>query len=145
MRTLKDLLALSQSLGNTNESLSNSRSKILRTLERRLKIEEAKYLKDDGSDKFKEIHNKLANYNYERYPELAVIKFDGGELMIGLNREFGSQLNLTIVDQPETMVIEPTKPVNMLQVMKSLGELNSKDTTADILAILTDFRVIEIY
>lgn len=134
------------------ESLSNPRSKILRILERGLKVSKVQYLKDDGSEEYKSTHNKLADYNYERYTELVDVKFEDYELIIASNLEQGAVFSLTMVGQDEVLSIDPVgrldekeERVLMEQTLTALSRLDSSDTTKDILSILSDFKVAEIF
>lgn len=143
---------MSRGTSTVCESLSNPRSKILRILERGLKISEVIYMKDDKSEKYKSIHNKLANYNYEYYSQLVDIKFDDYELIVACNLDFGAVFMLTIVGQPEVISLDPadkrlgeTRERGLMeQTITALSRLDSSDTTKDILSIFSSFTVGEI-
>ncbi|HFV1618971.1 TPA: hypothetical protein ACH6AG_000066 [Campylobacter jejuni] len=137
---------------NAYGGLSNPRSKILRILERGLKVSKVQYLKDDGSEEYKSTHNKLADYNYERYTELVDVKFEDYELIIASNLEQGAVFSLTMVGQDEVLSIDPVgrldekeERVLMEQTLTALSRLDSSDTAKDILSILSDFKVAEIF
>ncbi|HFZ5029818.1 TPA: hypothetical protein ACIKY6_001953, partial [Campylobacter jejuni] len=118
----------------------------MRILERGLKVSKVQYLKDDGSEEYKSTHNKLADYNYERYTELVDVKFEDYELIIASNLEQGAVFSLTMVGQDEVLSIDPVgrldekeERVLMEQTLTALSRLDSSDTTKDILSILSDF------